>query len=330
VKRVGGLWPGLVSWENIASAIHRAAAGKKSRPDVAEFLLAWELHAIELQRQLAAETYTPGTYRTFLVREPKPRMISAAPFRDRVVHHILTQVLEPIFEPRFAAQSYACRTELGTHRALRAASAACRRFPYVLQCDIRKYFHSIDHEILKVQLAHAVKCQPTLRLAAKIIDGSNPQESVTAYFPGDTLFTPCERPRGLPLGNQTSQFFSNLYLNQFDQFVLRDLRPGAYCRYVDDFLIFHDSKDFLRDARQQVQAQMDRLRLVLHEGKSRIYRTQDGITFLGWRLFPDHRLELGRSCARIASWNAHAAHGDTWRLREQLFAAHAFKVRGHS
>lgn len=352
MKRAGGLWPLLVGWPNLCRALERAAAGKRSRPDVARFLLEWEPQLIGLQRELKDEAYVPGGYRTFLVREPKPRRISAAPFRDRVVHHALTQVLEPLFERRFAAQSYACRRGFGTHKALHAAAGASRAFPYVLQCDIRKYFPSIDHEILKAQLARVVKCCPTLRLAGLIVDGSNPQEPLTAYFAGDDLFTPWERRRGLPLGNQTSQFFANVYLNELDHFVLREIGPGAYCRYVDDFLLFHDDKAFLQEARAGIDWRLAKLRLLLHARKSRVYRTADGVTFLGWRVFPDHRrlargnvvrfrrrilamerqyargeIEWKEVAARLRAWNAHAAHGDTWALREQIFSQHPFALR---
>lgn len=349
MKRAGGLWPALVSWENLALALRRAALGKRKRPDVAEFLLNWEPRIVELQRELQSGAYVPGDYRSFRVLEPKPRRISAAPFRDRVVHHALTQILEPVFERRFTPHSYACRKGFGTHKALDAAGAACRRFSFVLQCDIRKYFPSVDHGILKDLLARAVKCPPTLDLAGRIIDGANPQEPVEDYFPGDDLFTPGERRRGLPLGNQTSQFFANVYLNGLDQFVLREIRPGAYCRYVDDFLLFHDDPGLLRDARRRIEAELDSVRLRLHEGKSRIRRTAAGIAFLGWRIFPDHR-RLARGnvvrfrrrirllqrrfaageagwreiLPRLQAWNAHAAHGETWRLREQVFSQFPF------
>jgi hypothetical protein len=352
MKRAGGLWPALTSWPNLVAALQRAACGKRTRPDVAQFLLDWEPRLVELQRQLRSGEYSPGPYHCFRVWEPKPRWISAAPFRDRVVHHALTQILEPIFEPRFTPHSYACRTGFGAHKALAAAAAACARFPFVLQCDIRKYFPSIDHAILNDLLARAIKCGPTLALAGRIVDGSNPQEPMDVYFPDDDLFTPFERRRGLPLGNQTSQFFANVYLNGLDQFVLRQVRPGAYCRYVDDFLLFHAGRGFLREARRGIEAELCKLRLCLHEGKSRVHRTEDGITFLGWRIYPDHR-RLVRSnvvrfrrriralqrrfasgeakwaeiLPRLQAWNAHAAHGDTWKLREQIFAQFPFARR---
>lgn len=228
MKRVGGLWPEIVSFSNLLHAAEKAAAGKRTRPDVAAFLLDLEAEVLQLQRELAGSSYTPGPYRTFTVRDPKPRLISAAPFRDRVVHHALTQVVEPVFERRFSSASFACRVGLGTHAAVERAQRGARDFPYVLKCDVRKYFASIDHAILKDLLARAVKCATALDLAGRIIDGSNPQPDATVYFPGDDLFTPQQRRRGLPLGNQTSQFFANVYLNPVDQLLQRHWRPGEY------------------------------------------------------------------------------------------------------
>ncbi len=228
MKRAGGLWEKLISFENLQEAARRAALGKRNRPDVAGFLLEQETELVRLRQHLERGEYRPGPYRQFLVREPKPRVISAAPFRDRVVHHALTQILEPVFERRFSKDSFACRKGFGTHRALERAKEAAARFPYVLKCDVQKYFASIDHEILKELLARVVKCGRTLSLASVIIDGANPQEEAVHYFAGDDLFTPYERRRGLPLGNQTSQFFANVYLNPLDQMVNRELPAIVY------------------------------------------------------------------------------------------------------
>ena len=350
MKRIGNLWPQLISFPNLLTAAERAAEGKRKRPDVAAFLMNLECELFQLQRELRYDSYEPGPYRTFTIHEPKPRLISAAPFRDRVIHHALTQILEPIFERRFSKDSFACRKGLGTHRALARAREGARKHPYALKCDVRKYFPSIDHQILKDLLARAVKCRPTLQLASRIVDGSNAQEEILLYFPGDDLFTPHERRRGLPLGNQTSQFFANVYLNPLDHLVNRELRPAVYVRYVDDFLLFGDSKDELEDRLERIQPLLGRLRLELHTRKSRVYRTKDGVTFLGWRVFPDHirlvrdnvvrfRRRLRRLCAeyeqgvwewnqidaRVRAWMAHAAHGDTWKLREQIFGQYVFR-----
>ena len=350
MKRHGRLWPGLVSFANLLAAARRAAAGKRSRPDVAFFLMNLETELFGLQRQLTQGTYAPGPYRTFRIYEPKPRMISAAPFRDRVVHHALTQMLEPLFERRFTKDSFACRCGLGTHRALERAKLGAKKYRFVLKCDIRKYFPSIDHEILMGLLCRVVKCKPTLELAGTIIAGSNPQESVMAYFPGDDLFTPWERRLGLPLGNQTSQFFANVYLNPLDYFVKHQFKPGVYARYVDDFLLFGDSKRDLNEMRSEIEALLCNLRLNLHPRKSRVYRCREGVTFLGWRVFPDRaRLVRGNLVRfrrrmrrlqqaygenlirpeevqqRVRAWIAHAAHGDTWELRRQLLGQFAFR-----
>jgi retron-type reverse transcriptase len=328
----------------MASALS-AARGKRKRPDVARFLFNLEPNVCALQRELLAGAWRPGEYRTFWIRDPKPRMISAAPFRDRVVHHAVTRVLESVFERRFTASSFASRKGFGQHKALRKARAACARYSYVLKCDVRKYFPSMDHAILKSLLERAIKCMPTLALAGAIIDGSNAQEEVSAVFPGDTLFTPLERRKGLPIGNQTSQFFANVYLNALDHFVLRELRPAMYLRYVDDFVIFGDDKAELARMRRAIVARLEEMRLELHEGKSRVYRCADGVTFLGWRLFPGrarlprrnvvrmrsrlraigarfHRAELDFADVRrrISAWLGHAAFGDTWKLRRKLFA----------
>ena len=136
-----------------------------------------------LQRQIAGGSYRPGPYRTFRIVDPKPRLISAAPFRDRVVHHALTNILEPIFERRFIPYSFACRTGFGTHKALAHARRACARYSCVLKLDVRKYFPSIDHRILQDLLARLIHCPDTLRLIELIIASSNPQEEVLHYFP---------------------------------------------------------------------------------------------------------------------------------------------------
>ena len=350
MKRHGNLWPELVSFPNLLEAARRAAAGKHSRPDIARFLMNLETGLFALQRELTAGSYQPGGYRTFRVEDPKPRMISAAPFRDRVAHHALTQILEPIFERRFTAESFACRKGLGTHRALERARRGAKKHRFVLKCDVRKYFPSIDHAILRGLLENVIKCRRTLDLAERIITGSNPQEPALFYFPGDDLFTPEERRRGLPLGNQTSQFFANVYLNPLDHFVSRRLKPAVYVRYVDDFLLFGDSKAELNRMRDEVEDFLCRFRLKLHPRKSRVYRTTEGTTFLGWRVFPNHSLlvrgnvvrfrrrmrqlqvehargeiDLRGVEQRVRAWIAHAAHGNTWRLRTQLFGQFAFR-----
>ncbi|MFN0100898.1 MAG: reverse transcriptase domain-containing protein [Bryobacteraceae bacterium] len=351
MKRVGNLWEEVTSFANLLGAAEAAAAGKKKRPDVAWFLMETEGELLRLRRELRSGSYEPGPYRTFAIVDPKPRFISAAPFRDRVVHHALTRVLEPIFEKRFSPRSFACRKGMGTHAALDVARAGATRFAYVLKCDVRKYFATIDHAILLEQLEGAVKCRPTLGLAAKIVGASGPQEEYVRYFDGDDLFTPYERRRGLPLGNQTSQFFANVYLNGLDQMVDRELRPGLYARYVDDFALFADSKERLGEMRVALTEKLGRLRLEMHEGKSRVYRCADGVSFLGWQLFPGRvrlakanvtrfwrrlrwmgeahgrgELKFEQVTQRVRAWIGHAGYGDTLVLRERLLGRTAFRL----
>jgi RNA-directed DNA polymerase len=352
MKRVGGLWAELSSLPHILRAAETAARGKRKRPDVAAFLMNLENEAVRLRRELLDGSYEHGSYFQFTIRDPKPRRISAAAFRDRVVHHALTAVLEPVFEKRFSRASYACRKGYGTHAALEAASAGARNCVYALRCDVAKYFDSIDHVVLKGLLENAIKCRATLQLAAKIVESAEEPESPPRYFEDDDLFSPWERRRGLPLGNQTSQFFANVYLNPLDQFVERQLQPCVYARYADDFVLFGDDKRELHAMRVEIERFLAGLRLRIHPGKSRVYRSCDGISFLGWRLFRERRrlaagnvkrfrarlremqagyrdgdLEIDQISERIRAWIAHAAHGNTYRLREALLGQFAF-VRG--
>ncbi|ESA36595.1 rna-directed dna polymerase [Leptolyngbya sp. Heron Island J] len=279
-------------------------------------------------------------------------MISAAPYRDRVVHHALCTVICPLFERSFIADSYANRVGFGTHRALAKFIKFSRSSRYVLQCDIRKYFPSIDLEILKTLIRRKIKCKDTLRLVDAIIDGSNEQETVINYFSGDTLITPAMRRRGLPIGNLTSQFFANVYLNGFDHFIKENLHVKRYVRYVDDFALFSDDKAFLQDAREYIEAYLATLRLKIHPIKSQLFETKVGATFLGFRVLPNRirvcssNLKRGRRRIKdlklayqretmpleqiqqsLQSWFAHLNHGDTWQLQNQILLTLPFAAQ---
>lgn len=349
MKRHGHLWPELISFANLHRAALKAQRGKRDRPAVLRFHYDLERELWRLHDELARHIYRPGLYRTFTIHEPKRRLISAAPYRDRVVHHALCNVLEPIYERSFIFDTYACRPGKGTHAAVRRCQEYARRFRYVLKADIRKFFPSIDHEVLKATLARTIKDPDVLRLAGLIIDHANRQEPVLEWFPGDDLFTPIERRRGLPIGNQTSQFFGNVYLDPLDHFLKDRLRVGGYVRYVDDFVVFSDDKRHLAQVRAQVGTFLERLRLVLHPDKSVVFPTRSGINFLGYRVFPTHRLlakanvqrfrrrlrrmqeDFARGAippdrvrCRIMSWIGHARQADTYRLRGVLFQDHPF------
>jgi retron-type reverse transcriptase len=278
------------------------------------------------------------------VHEKKPRFISAAPFRDRVVHHALCQVIEPIFERGFLYDSYACRKGKGTHAAVERASFYARRFQYVLKCDVEKYFPSIDHAVLLDLITERIWDDGALWLIRTILEGSNPQPDALRYFPGDDLFAPFERRRGIPIGNQTSQFFANVYLDKLDHYVKEDLRAPGYVRYVDDLLVFDHDKHRLREIRSAIEAFLERLRLRLHPRKCFVSTATSGFTFLGYRILPTRRRLDADNVRRfkrrlrrydqavsdgcmsnaqrrdcIRSWIAHAQHADTVRLRRRIF-----------
>lgn len=300
----------------------------------------WRLH-----HELAAGTYRPGPYRSFRIFDPKERLISAAPFRDRVVHHALCAVVAPIWERSFIHDNYANRTGKGAHAAIHRAQGFLRQHPYVLKADIRKYFHSIDHQVLKAILRRRIACPLTLALLDAIIDNSNPQDPVWDLFPGDDLFTLAERRRGIPIGNLTSQWFANLYLDGFDHFVKEQLHARAYVRYVDDFVVFGHDRAWLHQVRHGMEQYLAGLRLVLHPHKTYVRATRHGLTFLGQQVFHDHRLLRGENVRRmwrrtlrrtrawrkgsldsytfeqgLNAWAGHARQADTHRLRGRLFA----------
>lgn len=349
MKRHGNLWDEITSFPNLLRAAEKAQRGKRLTPAVRRFNqnLEWEL--LQLQSDLREKTYQPGHYRAFMIQHPKPRLISAAPYRDRIVHHALCNVIEPVFDRTFVFDSYACRVGKGTHRAVDRFTQFARRYPFALKCDVKRFFPSIDHEILLGLVARKLKDGDALALARRIVENSNPQEEVLDHFPGDNLFTPHERRRGLPIGNLTSQFFANVYLNGFDHFVKEELRCQAYVRYCDDFVIFSDDKEFLWRARDRCASHLALLRLRLHPRKQRIYRVTEGMDFLGYRVFPTHRrlrrdnvvrayrrawrmrrefaewqTDVSAVRQRLCSWLGHAGHADSHGLRTALLAKAVF------
>ena len=350
MKRHGNLWENVTSFGALLRAAEQARKGKRFRPAVASFHFDQERALWVLHEELSTKTYRPGPYRSFYIYEPKRRQISAAPYRDRVVHHALVNVLEPIYERSFISDSYACRRGKGTHAAVDHCQHFASRFRYVLKTDIQKFFPSLDHEILKALVARKVKDPDVLWLVGQIIDHSNPQEEIQNWFPGDDLFTPSERRRGIPIGNQTSQFFANVYLDPLDHFVKERLRIKGYVRYVDDFLVFSDDKRHLADMRERIREFLFRLRLRLHPTKTVVFPVKEGIRFLGYRVFPTHRLlpkenvwrfrrrvrgmqedyatgrvSFAKIYQRLMSWIGHARQANTYRLRCRLFDTISFQ-----
>jgi RNA-directed DNA polymerase len=239
------LWPDVVRWENLLLAYRKCRRRKRYKIVATEFDFRWEENLLQLQRELCDGTYEPGEYRHFYISEPKPRKISAAPFRDRVVHHALVTVLEPLFERRFIYDSYACRRGKGTHRALDRTQKYLRRFDWCLKTDVVRFFPNVDHQLLFQQISKTIQDRRVLDLIAVILrsgEGVLSAEATQHLFPGDGLFSVL-RPRGLPIGNLTSQFFANVYLDSVDHHIKEQLQVPGYVRYADDLLLFGDTKE---------------------------------------------------------------------------------------
>lgn len=337
----------LTSWENLLLAYRKAGKGKRGHGNVAAFEHRLEDNLLDLQAELRAGTYRPGPYTSFFIHEPKRRLISASPFRDRVVHHALCNLIEPDFERSFIADSYANRRGKGTHRALGRCQHFARRYRFVLQCDIQQFFPAIDHAILQAELARRIEDERVLGLIDLILasgEGVLSEQYDMVYFPGDDLFA-VSRPRGLPIGNLTSQFWANCFMNPFDHFVKRELRCTAYLRYVDDFALFADDKATLWAWKAAIEQHLARLRLTIHPG-AHPRPVSEGIPFLGFVTFPGRRrlkrrkgvyyrrklrlltahysagdIPLEAVHASVGGWVNHVRYANTVGLRKALFGS---------
>ncbi|MCB0130233.1 MAG: group II intron reverse transcriptase domain-containing protein [Caldilineaceae bacterium] len=345
VTQVSGTYAEVHAWDNLYQAYRKAAKGKRSRHPAAAFEFKLEDNLIELQDDLATGAYRPGDYVNFTIHEPKRRLISAAPFRDRVVHHALCTVIEPAFERSFIEHSYANRVGKGTHRALNTCQRWMRAHRYVLQCDLRQFFPSIDHRTLQRTLNRRIQDCGIRRLIALILAGGVgvlDEEYEMVYFAEDDLFA-VYRPRGLPIGNLTSQFWANCYMNACDHFVTRELSCRHYLRYVDDFLLFADDKVTLWRWKERIVDRLAALRLTLHDRKAIVRPTTEGVHFLGFMVYPTHRLLLRRKGINyqrklaalmdaysgaevqrdtihrsVQGWINHVRYGNTWGLRKAM------------
>ena len=272
----------IISIENLLNAWQEFMEGKRNRRDVQEFQFRLTDNILALHYCLKNKTYIHGPYEAFKINDPKSRDIHKATVRDRVLHRALYRRLYPFFDRTFISDSYSCRLRKGTHKVLRRFHSMAYRVGknntrqcFVLKCDIRKFFASIDHEILLVILQKRIPDADIMELIRKIVDS----------------FHSTKEGVGLPLGNLTSQLFVNIYMNEFDQFVKHKLKARQYIRYADDFVIFSHDKNWLaKIVRYIAQFLRTKLRLSLHPNKVSIQTLASGIDFLGWVHFPDHRV----------------------------------------
>jgi len=346
MKRHKQLWDAFISFDNFSRAARCMLKGKRMSRQGARFDAVWEDEVIRLIRDCEAGEYRPGAYHYFEIYEPKQRTVAAAPMRDRVLHHALVQILEPLFEPRFIEDSFACRKGKGTHAGLRRASEFTQKYPWVLKCDIQQYFPSIDHEVLKLKLRRVVGDRRLLSLIDRVID-SHSHHLRPCWNAGDELFDVRQVGVGIPIGNLTSQFFANVYLDGFDHVVKQDLRVKGYLRYVDDFLLFGTSREEIRAYGEAVREILKPLHLRIHPDKYRVCRTSVGVDFCGFALRDDGRIRVRNQSARrfqrryremkwrnkcgqipvekvtesVQAWVAHASHAQSWGLRKAILSA---------
>ncbi|MFC2171664.1 reverse transcriptase domain-containing protein [Acidobacteriota bacterium] len=284
MKRAKNLFAHVVSFDNLWKASRKARRRKRMRASTASFEFNLEEELLRLHGELTEGQWRPGPYRQFFIYEPKRRLISAAPYRDRVVHHAMMNVLEPIFDRGFIHDTYACRKGKGTHVALRRAEAFIRASAYVLQCDIVRFFPSIDHEILYERIARKIGDPKVLRLCRLIIDSAVESASTFEYLPGDNLFSPVSRRAGLPIGNLTSQVWANVYLDALDHHIKESVGVKRYIRYCDDLVCFGNDRKHLWDIRRSINEYAGRLKLRLHDDRPAVFPARSGLTFLGFRI----------------------------------------------
>lgn len=308
----------IISLENLLLAWQEFIKDKKNKKDVQEFQLKLMENIFNLRQDLKNKTYNHSYYKAFKINDPKPRDIHKAKVRDRLLHHAVCRVLYTYFDSKFIYDSYSCRLEKGTHKAIdRFKIFACKvsknntRTCFVLKCDIRKFFANINHQILKEILVLHIEDKDILWLLNKILDSF---------------------PIGLPLGNLTSQLLVNVYMNEFDQFMKRELKVKYYIRYADDFVLLNDNKEYLKKLLPQISNFLEsKLKLSLHPNKVFIKTYASGVDFLGWVHFPSHRVLRTTTKRRMfkklkqnpkeetkQSYLGMLSHGNTYKISSKI------------
>jgi len=320
----------IISVENLLLGWKEFLRGKRQRKDVQEFQLHLLDNIVNLHIDLKNKVYIHGLYVAFNINDPKPRNIHKALVRDRLLHHAIYRVLYPYFDTKFIYDLYSCRKWKGTHRAVerfttfgRKASQNHRKTLWILKCDVRKFFASIDHEVLKKVLTISIQDESILWLLSRVIDSFK-----TPY----SIYAMAEMPKGLPLGNLTSQLLVNVYMDWFDQYMKHRIRAKYYIRYADDFVVMSRDKDELEDVLIQIKFFLgDNLLLELHPDKVFIKTLASGVDFLGWVHFPKHRvlrtttkrrmyknLQSNPRTESLASYLGLLSHRNTKKLRDYV------------
>lgn len=314
MKRINNLYSSIISIDNLTVASSNAKKGKLHQRSVQEFLKNPNHNIEQLHLVLKSNTFNTSEYSTFVIHEPKERVISRLPFYpDRIVHHAILNILEPIFVKHFVIDTYSCIKKRGIHLALnnlRKALKNTTQTTYCLKLDITKFYPSIDHDILKDQLKRKFKDKQLLSLLFEIIDSAT----------------------GVPIGNYLSQYFANFYLSPFDRWIKQDKRVKHYFRYADDIVILSNDKTYLHALLSEIKNFLD-VKLNLHVKKNyQIFPVAArGIDFVGYKTFHTHTLirkRIKKSFARklkqkanklsIASYQGWCKHANTKNLLKKL------------
>lgn len=275
MKRTGCIFDQVCSFANLYEAYRKAMRGSGKTEEACRFSFYLEKELLQLKRELECENYRPAPYRYFQIFDPKERTISVAPFRDRVVHHALVRGIEPVFEGAFIFDSYATRKGKGSHAAVKRAQEFLKKYPWYLKLDVAKYFDGIDHEILMELINRKIKDRKVMELARQVIANSDRSRGLM-------------EGKGLPIGNLTSQFFANVYLDPLDHFIKDKLGIKGYVRYMDDMVIFAESKDELKRIFKVVETKLSEcLQLRLKDKATLLNSRLHGLPFLGFRIFPE-------------------------------------------
>lgn len=309
----------IISIENILAAWREFVSGKRKKSDVQEFQSHLMDNIIKLHADLRDGIYSHSSYIAFKIADPKPRDIHKATIRDRLMHHVLYRKLYPFFDHTWISDSFSCRNGKGTHRAMNRFRVYANKISknhtrtcYVLKCDIRKFFASIDHKVLIVIIQKYISDIQTTDVIKNIIES----------FHSTALGV------GLPLGNLTSQLLVNIYMNEFDQYVKHKLKCKYYIRYADDFVFLSQDKKCLEELILIIKEFLHtQLKLSLHPDKVYIKTFASGVDFLGWIHFSDHRILRGatkrrmirnlkesRSEPRLMSYRGLLSHGNARKL----------------
>ncbi len=329
MKSYGDLYEKIYSYNNLILALKKARKGKAKKPYVIEFEKNLIKNLLKLQKELKEQTYKPFPLKTFILRDPKTRKISKSEFRDRIIHHALVRVIAPIFDKTFIYESCANRKGKGNLFGLerfkqfqRKVTKNNYRIAFCLKADIKHYFQEVNHNILLKIIKRKIKDWKVIWLIKQILKNFDNKE------------------KGMPLGNLTSQFFANVYLNELDCFVKNKLKAKNYIRYVDDFIILHENKKQLEIWMKKVnEFLMNSLRIELHPDKSRIISLSSGIDFVGFNNFYYYRLLRKRNIKNMfvkvenykksklpkekllesfQGWNAYAKWANSFKLRRSV------------